>query len=92
MFKYYVVQLLALLLFLPMCIGGMRGGLTKAVRPITISNANQYVDRPEDAALVLNTPFSLIRTIGKRPDWMKSIHQSVSPLLIVWLRRRKTWW
>ena len=77
MFKYYVVQLLALLLFLPMCIGGMRGGLTKAVRPITISNANQYVDRPEDAALVLNTPFSLIRTIGKNvfviPNYMEAI-------------------
>ena len=63
--KYYSVQVLALLLFVPLCIGGMRGGLTKAVRPITISNANQYVDRPEDAALILNTPFSLIRTIGK---------------------------
>ena len=63
--KYYGVQFLALLLFVPLCIGGMRGGLTKAVRPITISNANQYVDRPEDAALILNTPFSLIRTIGK---------------------------
>ena len=76
MFKYYVVQLLALLLFLPMCIGGMRGGLTKAVRPITISNANQYVDRPEDAALFLNTPFSLIRTIGKNvfviPNYMEA--------------------
>lgn len=63
--KYYGVQILALVLFAPLCIGGMRGGLTKAVRPITVSNANQYVDRPEDAALVLNTPFSLIRTIGK---------------------------
>jgi phosphoglycerol transferase MdoB-like AlkP superfamily enzyme len=65
MLAYYGVQLAALLLFVPLCIGGMRGGITKAVRPITISNANQYVDRPEDAALVLNTPFSLIRTIGK---------------------------
>lgn len=63
--KYYGVQILALVIFAPLCIGGMRGGLTKAVRPITVSNANQYVDRPEDAALVLNTPFSLIRTIGK---------------------------
>lgn len=73
--KYYGVQILALLLFVPLCIGGMRGGLTKAVRPITISNANQYVDRPEDAALVLNTPFSLIRTIGKNvfviPDYFE---------------------
>ncbi len=65
MVGYYAVQLFLLALFAPLCIGGMRGGLTKAVRPITISNANQYVDRPEDGALVLNTPFSLIRTIGK---------------------------
>ena len=62
---YHLVCLLSLLLFVPLCIGGMRGGLTKAVRPITISNANQYASRPTDAALVLNTPFSLIRTVGK---------------------------
>lgn len=64
---YYTVQTLCLALFIPLCICGMRGGATTAVRPITISNANQYVDRPADAALVLNTPFSLIRTIGKKP-------------------------
>ena len=45
----------------------MRGGFTHAVRPITISNANQYVDNPNEAGLVLNTPFSLIRTIDKKP-------------------------
>lgn len=64
---YYTVQTLCLALFIPLCICGMRGGATKAVRPITLSNANQYVDRPADAALVLNTPFSIIRTIGKKP-------------------------
>lgn len=64
---YYTAQTLCLALFIPLCICGMRGGATTAVRPITISNANQYVDRPADAALVLNTPFSLIRTIGKKP-------------------------
>ena len=63
--KYNIICLVSLLIFVPLCIGGMRGGLTTAVRPITISNANQYATRPMDAALVLNTPFSLIRTIGK---------------------------
>lgn len=62
---YYIVQTVCLLCFVPFCIGGMRGGLTKAVRPVTISNANQYVNRPVEAAIVLNTPFSLIRTTGK---------------------------
>ena len=62
---YDVVTLLSLAAFAPFVVAGIRGGFTTAVRPITISNANQYVDRPVEAALVLNTPFSLYRTIGK---------------------------
>ena len=63
--KYDLTMLSALLVTGPLCVAGMRGGFTTAVRPITVSNANQYVTRPMDAALVLNTPFSLLRTIGK---------------------------
>ena len=63
--KYYLVHLVCLLVYVPLTVAGMRGGFTTAVRPITISNANQYVDRPQEAAIVLNTPFSLIRTINK---------------------------
>jgi phosphoglycerol transferase MdoB-like AlkP superfamily enzyme len=63
--RYDVACLLSLLLFAPFCVTGMRGGFTTAVRPITISNANQYACRPVDAALALNTPFALIRSIGK---------------------------
>lgn len=65
MAEYYVLQALCLAVFVPLCVAGIRGGFTTAVRPITISNANQYVDRPQEAAIVLNTPFSIIRTIGK---------------------------
>lgn len=43
---------------------GMRGGLSYH-RPIGLSDANGYVNRPKEANLVLNTPFALIRTIGK---------------------------
>lgn len=62
---YYALHTLCMAVFVPVCVIGMRGGATTAVRPITISNANQYVDRPQEAAVVLNTPFSLIRTINK---------------------------
>ncbi len=62
---YYALQLLALLIAIPFTVFGMRGGMTTATRPITLSNANQYVERPLDAGLVLNTPFSLFRTFGK---------------------------
>ena len=63
--RYYAIMVAGLLVMVPTMISGMRGGLATAVRPITVSNANQYVDRPVDAALVLNTPFALLRTLGK---------------------------
>ncbi len=63
--RYYVALTLCLVAMVPAVVGGMRGGLAHSVRPITVSNASQYVDRPIDAALVLNTPFSILRTLGK---------------------------
>ena len=63
--RWYPVQVVLLAALAPFVVAGIRGGFATAVRPITISNANQYVDRPTEAALVLNTPFSLYRTIGK---------------------------
>lgn len=62
---YYAMHLAAFLLYIPLSVIGMRGGATTAVRPITISNANQYVNHPAEAAAILNTPFSIIRTWGK---------------------------
>ena len=84
--RYYIVESLCFGIFIPLCICGMRGGATTAVRPITISNANQYVVHPQEAGIVLNTPFSLIRTIGKKvfeiPDYMseKEMNALYSPL------------
>ncbi len=57
--------LLALVCYVPLSVAGMRGGFTTAVRPVTISNAFQYAASPQTAAVVLNTPFSLIRTWNK---------------------------
>ena len=64
---YYLVQVISLLVAIPLCIGAIRGGFTKATRPITISNANQYVNRPVETGIVLNTPFSIMRTLKKTP-------------------------
>jgi len=65
--RYYLWRTLALLAAVPLCIGAIRGGFTKATRPITISNANQYVNRPAETGIVLNTPFSIFRTLKKTP-------------------------
>ena len=80
--RYDVATLLSLAAFAPFVVAGIRGGFTTAVRPITISNANQYVDRPVEAALVLNTPFSIYRTIGKAvfvvPDYYQDEKEMTS--------------
>ena len=72
---YDVATLVSLLGFTPFCVAGMRGGWTRDIRPITVSNANNYCDTPTETGIVLNTPFALIRTIGKNnfevPDFFK---------------------
>ena len=65
--RYYLLRIVALLVAIPLCIAAIRGGFTKATRPITISNANQYVNRPAETGIVLNTPFSIFRTLKKTP-------------------------
>jgi len=80
--RYDLTTLLSLAALAPFVVAGIRGGFATAVRPITISNANQYVDRPTDAALVLNTPFALYRTVDKAvfvvPEYFKSEEELAS--------------
>ena len=82
--KDYVLQLLVLAVSVPLIIAGIRGGFTTAVRPITISNANQYVNRPIEAALVLNTPFTLYRSIGKNVFAVPAYFQDAKELEAVY--------
>ncbi len=62
---YYPVHTVVLVLALGLCVAGMRGGFAHSTRPITLSNAGEYVSRPNEMYLVLNTPFSMLRTINK---------------------------
>ena len=72
--QYYISQFIALLVMIPLAIVGIRGSVTAGTRPITISNANEYVNRPVESSVVLNTPFSMIRSLGKKafvtPDYI----------------------
>lgn len=64
---YFSVNVAFVLVAITLAIGGARGGYKHSTRPITISNAARYVRNPMDAAIVLNTPFSILRTSGKKP-------------------------
>lgn len=62
---YYTSGYFALPLITFFIIAGIRGGFRHSTRPITLSNAGEFVSDPRDISIVLNTPFSLIRTVGK---------------------------
>ena len=64
---YYILNGFFLAILVPLSIAGMRGGFTTATRPITVSNANQYVNKASETGIVLNTPFAIIRTFNKTP-------------------------
>ena len=84
--KYYTLQGISLVLLVPFAIVGVRGSITAGTRPITISNANEFVNRPIETAVVLNTPFSVIRTMGKKifviPDYMsdEEMNRTFTPI------------
>lgn len=63
---YHSLNLVLVPVFAGLIVIAGRGGYKHSTRPITISNAARYVDNPRDVAIVLNTPFSLIRTFGKK--------------------------
>lgn len=61
--KSFAFQLPFFLLTAFLFIGGVRGGWAHSTRPITLSNAGDYVDTPEEMNIVLNTPFSILKTL-----------------------------
>ncbi len=61
--KAYAIQTILLVLIAGLSIIGMRGGWRHSTRPITMSNAGDFVKSPSDIGLVLNTPFTIMKTL-----------------------------
>lgn len=62
---FYPAGLGAMLVGIILSIGGIRGGFSATTRPIAPNHASLYISRPEQRALVLNTPFCMIRLADK---------------------------
>lgn len=62
-FPFYTLHAALFLLVTFLFIGGVRGGWAHSTRPITLSNAGDYVQSPEEMNIVLNTPFSILKTL-----------------------------
>jgi phosphoglycerol transferase MdoB-like AlkP superfamily enzyme len=59
----YLTHTLLLVLIAGLFVVGVRGGWRHSTRPITLSNAGDFVNAPGDMSLVLNTPFSIFKTL-----------------------------
>ena len=60
---YYVTNSVLMVVSIYFVVMGIRGGFGKYTRPITISNAMQYANSPQETAILLNTPFSLMKSL-----------------------------
>lgn len=68
----YLTHTVILFIVGVLCVTGVRGGWGSATRPITLSNAGEYVDTPDQMSLVLNTPFTIFRTL--KATKLKPVH------------------
>ncbi|RZK49368.1 MAG: alkaline phosphatase family protein [Pedobacter sp.] len=64
-YKHYIYQSIAFIFIIGLCVVGVRGGWRHSTRPLTMSNAGDYVNKPEDMALVVNTPFTILKTLKR---------------------------
>ena len=66
--NYYLSSLFIFLFTALFCVMGARGGdLKKSTRPITIIDAMDNVNNPQHADIILNTPFTILKTLFKKP-------------------------
>lgn len=61
---YYIGNTAVLAAAVGLSIAGVRGGMTRMTRPITLSNATLYTADSGKANLILSNPFCILRTIG----------------------------
>ena len=68
---YYLTETVILCVSVYFTVIGIRGGFGAFTRPITLSNALQYTNHPNETAIVLNTPFAIMRSSESKgfPDF-----------------------
>jgi len=69
---YLGIHSLILVVVGGLCVAGIRGGFKHSTRPITLSNASKYINKPNERAIVLNTPFAILRSANKKP--LQEVH------------------
>lgn len=69
---YFGLSVVVMVLLTPLFLLGIRGmPFKKGTIPITITDANRYANDLSQVNLILNTPFCLLRTLGKNDTFRK---------------------
>lgn len=63
-FNYFFQSFIGFVLISLLIIGGIRGGYQKSTRPINLIDANRYAKTLSQADLILNSPFTILRTLN----------------------------
>lgn len=61
--SYFGISIVQFLVIITLAIGGIRGDFKHSTRPINMVDANKYVEKSSQADFVLNTPFTIFRTL-----------------------------
>ncbi|MEA1896886.1 MAG: sulfatase-like hydrolase/transferase [Bacteroidota bacterium] len=73
---YYPTGILILVLTMYLSVIGMRGSFVPSFRPISLGNAGKYTEKPLEMSIVLNTAFTIIKTIDKQALHEKEYYSS----------------
>lgn len=65
LWAFFLIHAVVMFITVKLFIGGVRGGFAHSIRPITLSNAGEYVKKPKEMFLVLNTPFCIFKTLSR---------------------------
>ncbi len=87
---YYPLSTLVMALCVGLLVAGVRGGFTRTTRPISINNAAAYVNNPAEIGIVLNTPFSIYRTLERKTYKRLAFYDSEEQLSAVYTPLHKS--
>ena len=70
--KYFITSILVIVMFVPTLIFGIRGmSFKRGVVPLTVMDANKYAEDISQVNILLNTPFTIFRTMGKNKGFQE---------------------
>ncbi|MDP3353020.1 MAG: LTA synthase family protein, partial [Flavobacteriaceae bacterium] len=76
---YFSISNIILLIVATLIVGGIRGDFKFSTRPINLVDANRYITNLQHADVILNTPFTILRTFRSNTFKKKNL---VSPEIL----------